>query len=182
MPRCPELTVCTGIGELAEHLLINVALSVAVVHGNVVDEVHRFGQEGGCGDGEAGVAHVVGIRGVVAEGTEKGKDMIPRSLVHRAGLKILEAFPALLFIRHALWVVTFGEDSASEGLFEARSFALLDLLHLIQAFEKEEVGDLFDDLDRVGNATRPESIPDAVNLIAYFAVSMFFAFDGVLPE
>jgi hypothetical protein len=38
-----------------------------------------------------------------------------------------------------------------------------------EALEKKQVSDLLNDLERVGNAARPEGIPDLIDLTANFA-------------
>ena len=62
-----------------------------------------------------------------------------------------------------------GKMRRSIGLPEAGGLALFEFLNLVQALEEEQIGDLFDDFDRVGDAAGPEGVPDAVNLIANVA-------------
>ena len=72
-----ELVVLPGDGDFAEHVFVELALGVAVVHGDFIDEVDDFGEEGGGGDGEAGVLHVLSEGGgVAAEGAEEGEDAV----------------------------------------------------------------------------------------------------------
>lgn len=82
MARGAELAVLPGGGQLAEHVFVNVALGVAVVHGDFVDEVDHFSEEAGRGNGEAGIAHVVGVGGAVAESAEEGEDVFLEKFVH----------------------------------------------------------------------------------------------------
>ena len=63
--RRAELSVLAGGGDLAEHVLVEVALGVAVGHRDVVEQVDDLGKESGCRNGEARVLHVVRVRGVV---------------------------------------------------------------------------------------------------------------------
>jgi len=42
-------------------------------------------------------------------------------------------------------------------------------VELVQAAEEEQIRDLLNDFQWIGNATGPESVPDAVDLIAQFA-------------
>jgi hypothetical protein len=42
-------------------------------------------------------------------------------------------------------------------------------LEFIETAEEEEVGDLFDDFEGVGNAAGPEGVPDCVYLLFDFA-------------
>ena len=64
--RRAELAVLPGGGDLAEHVFVEVALGVAILHRHLVDHVHHLGQQRRRGDGEARVLHVVRVGGVVA--------------------------------------------------------------------------------------------------------------------
>jgi hypothetical protein len=62
-----------------------------------------------------------------------------------------------------------GENAPLDRLAECGGLALLQLLHLIEALDEDQVGDLLDHLQRVGEPARPEVVPDAVDLVAQFA-------------
>ncbi len=64
--RSSELAVLAGAGDLAEHVLIEVALGVSVLHRNLVNQVHDLGQKRGRWDGEPRVLHVVSKGGSVS--------------------------------------------------------------------------------------------------------------------
>ena len=66
--RRAELAVLPGAGNFAQHVLVHIALGVAVFHGHVVQHVHHLVQQGRGGDGEAGVLHVLRVGGAVASG------------------------------------------------------------------------------------------------------------------
>lgn len=83
--------------------------------------------------------------------------------------QMLKALPTEVFVGASFFVEAFGEDAALDGLAEAGGFALFEFLDFVEALQEEQVGDLFDDFDRVGNAAGPEGIPDAVDLIADIA-------------
>ena len=77
--RRAELTVLPGRGDLGEHVLVEVALGVAVLHRDLVDEVDDLGKQLRGGDGEAGVLHVVRVgRAVAAECPEEREDVLAR--------------------------------------------------------------------------------------------------------
>ena len=81
--RGAELAVLPGAGDLAEHVFVEVALGVAVLHRHAVDHVHDLGEQRGRGDGEARVLHVVRVGGVVAaERAEEGEDVFVHDLEH----------------------------------------------------------------------------------------------------
>ena len=95
MARGAELAVLPGAGDLAEHVFVDVALGVAVLHRHVLDQVHHPGQQRWRGDGEARILHVVRIGGVVAaQGTQERKDVLADDSEHLARLGVLEARPA----------------------------------------------------------------------------------------
>lgn len=106
--RRAELAVLAGARELAQHVLVDVALGVAVVHGDVVDEVDHLGEQSRSGDGEAGVAHVVGVGRAVAQGAEEGKDMVGETLELLIQRGVLETLPAKLFVGKALLILALG--------------------------------------------------------------------------
>lgn len=54
-------------------------------------------------------------------------------------------------------------------LADINSVPVRDIMGVIQSADKQEVGDLFQDLHRVGDTTRPEGIPYGVYLAAKFA-------------
>ena len=59
--RRAELAVLAGGGDLAEHVLVDVALGVAVLHVELVEHVDDLGEQRRRRDGEAGVLHVVRV-------------------------------------------------------------------------------------------------------------------------
>ena len=69
-----------------------------------------------------------------------------------------------------LRVFAFGENAALQLLeFQARGFVFLQRVQIVEAFEEQQVGDLLDDFERIGDAASPEGIPECVNFAANFA-------------
>ena len=170
MPRGAELPVLPGARDLAEHVLVDVALGIATFQRDCVEQVDHLGQERRRGDGEPGVPHVLAIGGTLAtEGSEEGEDVVVHHLVHVAGRHVLEEGPAEVLVRKALWVLAFGEDLPLHRLAKAAGLVLFEDLKVIQAPDEEEIGDLFDHLQRVGDAAGPEGVPDLVYLRSYGA-------------
>ena len=168
--RGAKLPVLAGAGDFAEHVLVEIAFGVAVVHGDFVEEVDDLGEEAGGGDGEAGILHVVGVGGAIAaEGAEEGEDVFADYGMHFAGFEVFEDGPAVIGVGAVAGVCAFGEGAAFDGFAESGGFGLFEGLEFIEAAEEEEVGDLFDDFEGVGNAARPEGIPDCVYLLFDFA-------------
>ncbi len=61
------------------------------------------------------------------------------------------------------------KDAFFEWAIEAVSLLLLSGVQLIEPLDKEQIGDLIHHLERVGDAARPERIPDAINLTFSFS-------------
>jgi type I restriction enzyme R subunit len=59
--RRAELAILPGGRDLAEHVLIEVALGVAILHRDGIEQVHHLGEQRRRGDGEARVLHVVRV-------------------------------------------------------------------------------------------------------------------------
>ena len=139
--RGAELAVLPGAGDLPEHVFVEVALGVAVLHRHAVNHVHDLGEQRGRGDGEARVLHVVRVGGVVAaEHAEEGKDVVIHHLIHLRWRKVLEARPAAVFVGAALRVFAFGEDAAFELLeLQARGFVFLQRVQIVEALEEQQV-------------------------------------------
>ena len=69
----------------------------------------------------------------------------------RAG-EMLEARPAQVRIRLATLVRALGEDASLDRGAECGGLALLQLLHLVETLDEDQIGDLLDHLERVGQA------------------------------
>ena len=162
-------SILPGRGDLAEHVFVKIALGVAVVHGDLVDHVDNFGEQGRRGDGEASALHVPGVGGAVtAEGAQPGEDVVAYHGIHLARIEVLEARPAEILVGALLAVFAFGKEAPGDGFLVAIGFQLLGSFEFVEALEKEQVGDLLNDFHGIGDAAGPEGVPDAVDLIADF--------------
>ena len=163
--RRAELAVLPGAGDLAEHVLVEVALGVAVLHRHVVEQVDDLGQQRRRGDGEARVLHVVGVGGVVAaERAQEREDVLADDREHLGRREVLEARPAQVLVGALLRVFALREDAPLDRLLQPGGLVLFQRLQVVEPAQEEQVGDLLDDLERVGDAARPEGVPDAVDL------------------
>ena len=114
--RGAELAVLSGAGDLAEHVFVEVALGVAVLHRHAVNHVHDLGEQRGRGDGEARVLHVVRVGGVVAaERAQEREDVVIDDREHFLRLEMFEARPAEVFVRPAAVVFAFRKHAAFEA-------------------------------------------------------------------
>ena len=88
---------------------------------------------------------------------------------HFFRLEMLEARPAEVFVGPAAAVFAFRKDAALDRLLQPVRFVLLQRVKVIEPANEEQVGDLLDDFERVGDAARPKGIPNSVDLIANVA-------------
>ena len=65
-------------------------------------------------------------------------------------------------------VVTLGEKPPLYGRLETSGFQLFESLQLIEPLDEKQISDLLDHFERIGYSSRPERIPDLVNLVANF--------------
>ena len=163
--RRAELAVLPGGGDFAEHVFVEVALGVSVVHGDGVDHVHHLGQQCRRGDGEARIFHVLGVGGLLAgagvraQVADEGEDLIAHGVEDGAGIaQLLEHGPAQVALRGR-------EDGRFKGLAGAVGFVFFEGLDVVQPLDEEQVGELLDHLHGVGDAAAPEGVPDAVDLV-----------------
>ncbi len=165
-----ELSVLSGAGDLAQHVLVEIALGVAILHGHVVEQIDHLGQERGRGNGEARVLHVVGIgRAVAAQVAQERKDVLADDLVHLGRGEVLELAPAKVLVRPPAVILALGKHPPLHRLLQPRGLVFFQGVQVIQAAQEEQVGDLLDDLQRVGDAAGPEGIPDSVDPALDFA-------------
>lgn len=158
-----ELTVLPGAGDLAEEVLVEVALGVAVAHVDFVDGLHRLVQEAGGGDHEGGVLHVGG-EGIAraAQGFHEvecarfGLLGHPHGLKHDLRVHVAQPAPAQVVLVGAV-------DGVLDGRAQHSRLFFLEGLHLVEPAEENQVSDLLDDRDGVGDAARPEGFPEAVD-------------------
>ena len=164
--RGAELAVLAGAGDLAEHVLVEIALGVGVGHVDGVELIHHVGQHPRGRDHEQGVLHVPGVGGIVriavaavpvaAEPLDEGEHLVAHRGEHRLRRGLLEAGPAQV-------VLAGGEHRLLDGLADAGSLALFQGVQLVQPLDEQQVGELLDDRKGVGDAAGPHGVPDAVD-------------------
>ena len=157
--NCP---FCPGGGDLAEHVLVDVALGVALLHRHLVEQVHHLGQQRRSRDGEARVLHVVRVGGVgTAElpdqvSAQIAEDVLPYYREHLGWGEVLEARPAEVLVGPTLGVLAFREDPPLHRLLEPIGLVLLQRVHVVEPTEEQQIGDLLHHLQRVRDAAGPE--------------------------
>jgi len=135
--RSAKLAVLSGAGDFAEHVFVEVALGIAIFHGDFVDHVHDFGEQRGSGDGEARAFHVLGvIRSFAAEGAQPGKNVVADERVHLARIGVLEASPTVVGVGTAFGVVAFREETLFHRLLGAVGLQFLGGFLFVQSLEE----------------------------------------------
>ena len=81
--------------------------------------------------------------------------MLGDNLVHDRGLEVLEGRPPEVLLAGR-------EDLVLDLRAEPAGLVLLEGLKVIEAPYEQQVGDLLDHLERVGDPARPEGVPDTV--------------------
>ena len=161
--RGAELSILPSGGDLAEHVFVEVALGVLVCHVDGVELIDDISEEGGLREHEEGVLHVGGVGGVFgtvlafAEGFDEGEDFFLNEGEEGIGREVTEVGPAVVRLGG-------GENGVFDGLFKAIRLGFAKGVELVETFDEEEVGELLDDGEGIGNAARPHGIPDAVDL------------------
>ncbi len=60
------------------------------------------------------------------------------------------------------------ENAARDRLLCPVGFVFLECVKIVESPDEEEVGNLLDDFERIGNAACPKGIPDLIDLTADF--------------
>ena len=98
--------------------------------------------------------------------------MLVRHDVHLGRRKILEARPAQVLVVRLLGVGARRVDAALNGLAQADGLVLFQGVQVVEPALEQQVSDVLDHFDRVGDAAKSEGIPDGVDLAAELPVSM----------
>ncbi len=105
MARGAELAVLPGARDLPQHVFVEIALGVAVLHWHLVDHVHDLGEQCGRRDGEPRVLHVMRVgRVVAAERAQEREDVVVDHGEHFLRLEMLEPRPPQVVVRPSLRV------------------------------------------------------------------------------
>lgn len=106
---------------------------------------------------------------VAAQAAHEGEHMFAHYAVHLGGSEVLEVRPAQVLVVAAFGIVAHRVDAALDRLAQADGLVLFQGVQIVEPALEQQVGDLLDHLDGVGNAAGPESVPDGIDLAAEFA-------------
>ncbi len=175
VPGRAELAVLAGAGDLGEEVFVEVALCIAILHGDRLDHIDYTAMKCWCRDREARALHVL-RRALAANLLQPRENVVVEPVPHLTGFKVLDAGPAQVGVwdeiaRAALaLLLPFRKNRLHALRADTLSGHLVfSGLDLVQPLQEQQVGDLLDDLQRVRNAARPERIPNFIDLVAQFA-------------
>ena len=123
-----------------------IALGIPILHRNGIDHIDDFIQQRGIGDDEHRVLHELRVRITCStiQGLDEGEHLVAKHLELPQRLKILEAGPAQV-------VLVLVENGILDLLPEQLGLLQPVVVNIIQPFSKEQVGDLLDDGERIGD-------------------------------
>ena len=84
---------------------------------------------------------------------------------------MLEPRPAVIRVgtrRARMVVVTLGKQPSLDGFLQASGLKLFECLQLVKPLDEQQISNLLDDFQRIGNPTGPERIPDLIYLATNF--------------
>ena len=115
----------------------------------------------------------VAVGGVgLGHAAQERKDVLGDDLEHGGGIAVLQPRPAHFLVSDAAasadLVLAGGEDAPLDRLAQPVGLVLLAGMRLVQPAHEQQVGDLLDHLQGIGDAARPEGVPDAIDLVAQF--------------
>jgi hypothetical protein len=159
--------------DLRQHVFVEVALGVAILHRDFSQQIDHLGEQRGRRNREARALHMGGVRAVgLGHVAQEREHVLGDDFEHRRGVFVLQPGPAHLLIGNATaladLVLAVREDAPLDRLFETVGLVLFAGVRVIEPAHEQQVGDLLDHLERIGDAARPERVPHAVDLGAKF--------------
>ena len=150
---------------------------------DIIDRLHRFHQQGWLRDDEHGILHVVRELGNFAIHVfQERKDFRLHVRQHVVGGHAFEFAPSKssfvdgkllrIFLCAILGRDPFTFKAGRVSCFRpaVRGIGLLLLVEVVQPFHEQEVGDLFDRRERIGDPATPEFVPELADLVLEFSI------------
>ena len=147
--------------QLREHVLIQIALRIPILHRNLINLSHHIRQQRRIGNQKHRILHMTGIGTLPSTAPQilnKRKCLIPHNPQHLLRIRQILKMrpPRRLKLRWKLRILYLPSNPPS--LF------LLIQLQIIQPLNKKEIRDLFDNRKRITDAVIPKRCPQAINL------------------
>jgi len=157
--RSPKLSLDARGGELSKQIFVKVTLGVAIGQWEFVDTIDGRNQETLLLDQQLGVLHVFAEFGTIkGHAAKMRKYLVPHMWQHIHGGEILETTPA-----QSLAVLGFRKNTFERLAGSLGAFFVAGFVDVKQACEHQE-GNLFNDRQRIGDASGPEFFPEFIDL------------------
>jgi len=105
---------------------------------------------------------------IAAQSPQKRKHMIVNHLIHLCWGKVLKFRPSQIFISTFFRIYSLWENPPFDRLLGSRRLIYLKRVQIVEPPQKQQVSNLLDHFKRVRNTTRPESIPNSIDLTFNF--------------
>jgi hypothetical protein len=97
---------------------------------------------------------VLGVgRFLAAERAEEWEDVFADNLKHLLGFKVLEPRPAVVVVGPLPGVLPLGKDAPLHRLLGGVRLVLFECVQVVEPLDEEQIGDLLDHFERIGDAT-----------------------------
>ena len=174
--RCTELTVVARSRHLAEHILIDIAHRVTVVHVKMVDTLDNLGEGTGALNQEGRILHETAVGRLLAatQVLDEHKHVLADDAVHRLGVIVLERAPPQIFVGDvAVSLRIVPRPIADSRLRHCHTHSVgigfLGALCIVEHLHKEQIGHLLENGDGIGDASGPKGVPNTVYSILDFS-------------
>jgi len=108
-------------------------------------------------------------RAIAAHGAQERKHMLAHHGVHLGWCEVLEARPTQVVVIPPLGIFTLRENASLYRLVKASGLVFFKGVQVIKPAQEQQVSNLLHHLHGIGDAARPEGVPDTVDLTAKFA-------------
>ena len=145
MTRSAKLSVLSCRGNLAEHVLIKIALCIPILHRDLVDHVHDFRQQSRIRNREPRIFHVMLIGRIFTSTLQflnEWKHLLRNNLIHLSRWIVLKPRPAQLLLLRV-------EDRILNRFLQTIRLRLLCCVKVIQPLDKKQVSDLLNYFERI---------------------------------
>src|SRR5207237_1088221 len=155
-------SVLSGARDLAEHVLVEIAFCVAILHRYVVNHVYDSREQCRSRNGEARSSHLLRVAGYVGvERAEKWENVPANNREHFCRREVLKARPPEIFVRTAAAVFPFRKNAALDRLLQPIRFVFFKRVEIVQSADEKQVSYLLYDFERVRDSPGPKSIPNS---------------------
>src|SRR5262249_17482710 len=144
-----------------------------IFHWHLIQKIDNFCEQSRRRNREPRVAHVVRVSGFIAPKlSQKREYVFADQLEHVLRREILEPRPPIILIRPRVArviIFSFRKDASFHRLLRTIRLQLLSGMQIVEPFQEEQISNLLDYLEWVGDSSAPKRVPNPIDLIANFA-------------